>query len=172
MKTSTQPIAPDDGTTFHDAPDHPGVETLWQYWQSKCHDGRIPDRKDINLAEIAEIAPNLIIAERSDTPGDFRLRLVGSALSEITGEERTGHNLSEIGMSQGSEADMARARWIAVTSYVFETAQPTFVSVIGSRPGKEHLLYHAASLPLTNGGDEVDQILGCLFTSYRDQPTS
>lgn len=161
---SNDPSAPNGeiDITFLSEPEHPGAIKLWKYWQSKCANRLIPDRADMNFADVPDIAPNLLIAERVEGSDDFRMRLFGSALTQITGEERTGKLLQEF----GGPDTKTRARWQAVMAEVARTQHPVFIKAGGSRDQTSHLVFHGVVLPLTNGGDSIEQFLGALFTNY------
>lgn len=153
--------------SFLSEPEHPGADRLWKYWQSKCEDRLVPDRADLNLADLADIAPNLVIVEKVEGDGGFRIRLAGSALTQITGEERTGKLVDEL----GSPDTRTRERWNTVLKEAARTNHPVFVKVRGSRDQTSHLLFHGIILPLTNGGTDIQQFIGALFTTYvSDEP--
>ncbi|GGD03056.1 PAS domain-containing protein [Pyruvatibacter mobilis] len=164
MSSSDLPAAPDAGFTFVAAPSHPGAERLFAYWSEKCAGKAMPDRADINLADLSDIAPNLAITEPLED-GDFRIRLFGSALTQMTGEERTGMKVSEIGRSSPENA--ISRRWSAIQKAAISRGAPVFAVTKASSAERDHLIYHAVCLPLTHGGSEVGQILGALFTTYR-----
>ena len=147
--------------SFLSEPEHSGASRLWTYWQSKCAGRLVPDRADINLADLADIAPNLVILEKVED-GGFRIRLFGSTVTQITGEERTGKTLDELGIPETRTRD----RWMTVMAEAARTNHPLFVKVRGSREQTAHLMFHAIVLPLTNGGTDIEQFIGALFTSY------
>jgi len=127
----------------------------------------VPDRTDLNLADLADIAPNLVMLEKVEDDGGFRSRLFGSAVTQITGEERTGKTLDEL----GNPETRTRERWMMVMKEAARTNHPIFVKMRGSRDQTAHLLFHAIVLPLTNGGTDIEQFIGALFTSYlSDEP--
>jgi hypothetical protein len=161
---SNDPSAPngDIDITFLPEPEHPGAIKLWKYWQSKCANRLIPDRADMNFADVPDIAPNLLIAERVEGTDDFRMRLFGSALTQITGEERTGKLLREF----SEPSTKTRARWQTVMEEVARTKHPVFIKAGGSRHQTSHLVFHGLVMPMTNGGDSIEQFLGALFTAY------
>lgn len=157
---------PDAGFQFVDLPTHPKAMDLFAYWTSKCAGRPMPDRADIDLTELRAIAPNLVISEPVDGGADFRLRLYGTALAEVTGEERTGKLVSEIGEGGFLSSGNIKARWRSILSRAYETAQPAFARARSSVERREHIIYHGMALPLTLGGTGVGQILGGLFTEY------
>jgi hypothetical protein len=156
------PAPPDADFAFSDTPTHPAAERLNDYWLGKCANRPMPDRSDINLADLSDIAPHLVIMEPAGD-GDFRIRLFGSALTQMTGQERTGMLVSE--MRNQTKGNIGQ-RWTAMTAYTAKEQCPAYSRAKASVPGREHLIYHAILLPLTNGGDEVAQIFGALFTTY------
>jgi len=102
--------------TAHQPNEHPaspieeagGIESrairqLFDFWQNRCGNGRIPARSDIDPAEILPLLPNIIMVEFELAPFRVRFRLVGTKVVEVTGFEFTGRYLDEI----ASEADAA-----------------------------------------------------------------
>lgn len=159
--------APDRGFEFLDTPVHPQAAALHDFWLKKCAGRAMPARSDIDLGELRRWAPNIVISEPVNAGADYRLRLFGSALVEITGEERTGKLVSEIGSSGLLAAGNIRARWRAILSRAFETHAPVFARARASVEGREHVLYHGLALPLSVNGTPAAQCLGALFTEYR-----
>lgn len=166
MTSTALPTPPDAGVSYAETPTHPDTQFLHDYWAEMRQGRSLPERADINLADLSRIAPHLLIVEPTEDRDDFRIRLFGSALTQITSEERTGMRLSEIG-KESKEANI-RARWTTITRQTFETGQPIFATATASRTGKEHLLYHVVALPLAQGGDKPAQVISAIFTTYRD----
>lgn len=164
--TPAQGDRPDRGFEFLDAPLHEGVRELYAYWDAKRAGRPMPDRADINLADLRRLAPNLVITEPADDAGDFRVRLYGSALPDLTGEERTGKLISQIGQESRFGAGRAQERWQTTLRRAFETASPVFIRARASVEKREHVVYHGAALPLTKGGASVAQLLCGLFVEY------
>jgi len=156
MEPDWQPADP--AFFFVEAPNHPDALMLWHYWQDKCAGRPMPDRADINIVDLAAIAPYLAICETVDDGTDFRLRLYGSELRQMSGEERTGKLLSELG-DVGNHA----ARWSLTHRLVFERQTPVFVVATDLRPGKSHVTVESVTLPLTHGGSAVGQTIGGVF---------
>lgn len=163
MTSKKSNYSADSSFTFLEQPEHEGAQKLWRYWQDKCGGKPVPDREDISFADLSSIAPNLLISERVPGSNDFRIRLYGSALAEITGEERTGKMLQDIGEERSGRV---RDRWRTVTSEAARTGRPVFAKAAGSQEHNTHMVYHGLALPLTNGGEEIEQFIGALFTTY------
>ncbi|MGD1878350.1 MAG: PAS domain-containing protein [Kiloniellaceae bacterium] len=75
------------------------IRQLYVYWRSKCREGAIPRRADIDPAEIPRLMPNLLIADIEYHPFRIKYRLVGTKVVETTGFEFTGKYLDEIILS-------------------------------------------------------------------------
>ncbi len=71
------------------------VQTFDVYWRSKCQGGHLPQRGDIDPAEIKALLPYLLIAEIERTPFRVRYRLDGSETAGINGSI-TNHYLDEL----------------------------------------------------------------------------
>lgn len=72
------------------------IRQLYLYWQSKCRDGAIPRRADIDPVEIPKLVPNMLITDIEQHPFRVKYRLVGTKVVEMTGFEFTGKYLDEI----------------------------------------------------------------------------
>ncbi len=72
------------------------IRQFYVYWRSKCREGAIPRRADIDPVEIPKLVPNLLIADIEYKPFRVKYRLVGTNVVEATGFEFTGRYLDEI----------------------------------------------------------------------------
>ena len=72
------------------------LRQLFVYWQSKCRNGGIPRRSDIDPGEIAALLPNIIMVDFEQRPFRVKYRLVGTRVVEMTGFEFTGRYLDEV----------------------------------------------------------------------------
>ncbi len=72
------------------------IRRLFVYWQSKCRNGAIPRRQDIDPSDIAAVLPQIIMVDFEQHPFRVRYRLVGTHIVEMTGFEFTGRYLDEI----------------------------------------------------------------------------
>ncbi len=156
----------DAGLEYLEEPRHPGVIKLWTYWLDRRGTRPLPDRADINLIALAPIAPHLVISEAVNGGADFRIRLFGTEVTRITGEDRTGALISELGQTETLRQSRVRERWHETTRAAFERRRPVFVRAEASVKGREHVIYNACALPLTNG-DKPEQQLGAMFMDYR-----
>jgi hypothetical protein len=84
--------------TNSDQIESPIIRQLFAYWQSKCVDGVIPKRADMDPAEIPKLMPYLLIVDIEHDPFRVRYRLAGTRVVQMTGFEITGKYLDEIAL--------------------------------------------------------------------------
>lgn len=74
-----------------------GNETLaelWRYWNAKRSARAMPLRKEISPLDIPRLLPHLSLVDRLPS-GQFRYRLVGTAVAEAYGFDPTGKTVDE-----------------------------------------------------------------------------
>jgi hypothetical protein len=131
---------------------------LYQYWLSKCADGRPPSRSDIDpMIDIPQLAKNLMLV---DVQGDFTYRLVGSEVVERHGVDMTG---KRFGSSGGDET--ALGEWRAALDYVAREIKPQLlVSRIGSDSVARNVML---LLPLTDAEGQIEMIMvGSFYNAH------
>lgn len=157
---------------FIETPEHPSVAALHAYLDEKRGSREMADRADIRPAEIARFMPNVIIAEAVNGGEDFRVRLFGTALVELLGEERTGKLLSEFAEEAvafaNRDPESVQRRWLYITRKAFLGRKPVFVKVPFAASGRLYLVGHCISAPLTAGGTEPAQAMGAMFVTRAD----
>jgi hypothetical protein len=155
----------DEKLRFLDAPELAGIAALAAYWDRKRGARALADRADIDPTEIVPLLPHLVICETLDGGADFRVRLFGTGLVELVGEERTGKCLSEFGIDcdPPTQAGIVRRRWMDVTRRAFDTRRPAFATGRMSSSNRSYIVWHAVSCPLTVGGTEIGQMLGAMM---------
>ncbi len=126
---------------------------FYRYWLAKRGSQAMPARHGIDPTEIPALLPYLGIIERAD--GEFRYRLMGTALAQQLGFDATGASVgSYIGSRIGAGQTLRDTVGLACTSAspVFNTGKYEF------EPG----LAHRASmqmLPLSVDGKTVDMVV-------------
>ncbi len=146
------------GVTAFETADLPSerMRFLYDLWKRKRGRRRLPDRSDFTLRELKPVLGYLSITEKIVEKGGrtvFRLRLYGTRLAEMTGNDPTGLIIDDV---EGAEGIVTRFRWIV------ETCRPLFrrgVPVPWATHDFRH--YDVLALPLGRGRD-VRQIL-CLL---------
>lgn len=150
---STSPVRFENGLPW------PDLRQLHAYWRSKCRDGRLPGRDDIEPGPVHKLLPRIFMLDVIRTPGSqrlgFRFRLAGSEHFEINQVELTGLTIEQAFASEKVEA-MRSAYAEVVTS-----RQPLLT--LRTSPAvddRHHILYDRLLLPLASDGKTVDMILG------------
>ena len=142
----------------------PAHQALYDYWRSKCHDGRLPSRDDICPADIRKFLPHISLTEVCHETGAvsedgtrdmrYRLRLAGTGFYDLYGTEITGAYIDELPI--GAKAQY----WERVLGRVVHRAKP---SAGVTRPGTPYGAHQAQfwiRLPLSEDGTTVSMILG------------
>lgn len=74
----------------------PRAAALLAKWTSMCADGRPPDREALDVFALKQWLGHISIYEAIDGGADFRIRLEGTRISRMTGEDWTGRMASQI----------------------------------------------------------------------------
>jgi len=136
---------------YIDAPRHPDLKALLEYWTSKRGARAMPLRTDIKPSELKPLLPDIMIWSAI---APFHIRLVGDHIANFVGTNNTGRPATE-GM-----APPAAAAMLEVLNQVVTSKAPRF------RAGKAHWApsqswrdFEACFLPLSDDGRNVDTIL-------------
>jgi hypothetical protein len=154
-----QKMASTEGTlqlpVFLEAPRHPDLIRLWEYWVSKRGTKLLPARGDIRPSEIKALLPDVMIWNAEAVGGPYVIRLVGEHIVRFVGRNNTGQSAT-IGMP-----DDAAAMMNFILTKVLETRAPLF------RSGKAfwHLEksyrdFEACYLPMSSDAGAVTMVLG------------
>ncbi len=141
---------------FIEAPRHPNLRLLFEYWTSKRGGRAAPARADINPSQIKSVLADVMIWN-ANGDGQHTIRLVGENVVRFVERNNTGE-LATTGMTPEAPAIMN-----GVLQQVAETGSPRF------RTGKafwhrekSYRDFEACYLPLSSDGKTVDKILGCI----------
>ncbi|MDP8917011.1 MAG: PAS domain-containing protein [Pseudomonadota bacterium] len=132
-------------------------EELFAYWATRRRRrGHLPARRHIHPADFKRHLPSIsLINVIRDEDGrlDYRMRLAGTGLYGVYGQEITGKSLEE---AYGGAADY----WRAELDKVVASRKPgAGVHSLAWR-GLGHMSVVWLRLPLASNGREVDMILG------------
>ncbi len=73
----------------------PVTRALFEYWQTKRGDRAHPAWSDINLMDVYNIAPHIVVRDVVDGGREFRCRYSGTGLSAVLGVDGTGQLIAE-----------------------------------------------------------------------------
>jgi len=134
----------------------PEQQALYDYWRSKCRDGNLPSRHDINPADIAAQLPMISIMEIcSKAPqARYRFRLAGTGFWDMFEAEITGKYVDELPI--GNRRDY----WSRILGRVVTKGRPSAGVTRPGTPHRAHLAQFWIRLPLSEDGETVTSILG------------
>ncbi len=134
----------------------PEQQAIYDYWRSKCHDGKIPSRHDIDPSQIVGFLPTVSLIEvcwRGSRPR-FMCRLAGTGFWDLYDEEIQGRYVDELPL--GDRCDY----WARILSRVTENRRATAGVTRPGTPLGGHLAQFWVRLPLSENGQDVNMILG------------
>ncbi len=79
-----------------------GANRIYDYWLAKCDCGP-PSWAEIDLMDVYQFAPHIMIKEYDEEVGDWRNRFFGSGLTSVLGIEGTGKLLGEYHSDDNAE---------------------------------------------------------------------
>jgi hypothetical protein len=139
----------------------PDLHRLYDYWQSRRRDGRLPARADIDPLDVPYMLGSLVLFDVLREPLRFRYRLIGSKLigarhrgPDITGKLIDDH--PDVEFRKQAAANLAR---------VATTGRPVAIHRDGVLDGRVRR-NDTLCLPLASDGAAVDVIL----VGQRDLP--
>lgn len=141
----------------------PELEALVHLWDEK-RAGRIaPDRTDFSPFVLRPYLPRVLIYEvvRSEAVRRFRIRLYGTLISKYSGRDPTGKFVDEV-MSEQAYADFNRG-----LSWTTDNARPLRAAGSYYFIDRSFVQFESVTLPLTVGGEEIEQLLN--VTYYADE---
>jgi hypothetical protein len=142
--------------------DHPGlpgncdpeIREIVDYWDSLRIEGRPPDRRQIDPADIVRMLPAIALLDVQREPYRFKFRLLGERMNEYHGQNYNGRWLDEI-LPNYAESPTASDLVIVVEKAELRyrrggpliTYEKTFIDM------------ERVFLPFTDGGERVDIVL-------------
>jgi len=138
----------------------PVLGAALDYWRLKRGVRCMPQRRDIEPAELREVLAHLQITEAIDGGSRFRYRLVGTAIVDAFGAEFTGKYVDEL--VSGERDCFVHACYRAVCA----SRRPAFVRSKYVSTRNVDLTANRVLLPLSQDASAVEQILGALTFEF------
>ncbi|MGK2741059.1 PAS domain-containing protein [Tepidicaulis sp. LMO-SS28] len=136
--------------TVLDAPDHEDVAALFDYWNEARGGNPMPRRADIDPVKIPRLLPFILIVDELPPTGKGRIRLFGTGLVELFGEDRTGTQFADIGRGRyDTMQEAVQQKWASVLTRTMETGAPVFAATRIISDEKSFLRLHIGAFPLT-----------------------
>ena len=153
-------------TTFLETlPDALEINEIHNYWKTICGDHSVPDRQAFSPVAVKKHLPNIAIIDVDITAETFEVRLFGTALMELFGEDRTGRTQDDLTQkyADGAMEHIVLDRWQEVLTKTVHDKKPIFFRTPRLRAGYRHQSLQGIGLPLTNGSSEVTQVLAVVY---------
>ena len=134
----------------------PEQQYLYDYWRSKCRNGRLPCREDIDPSDIQSHLPmvSLVEVQAGNAQPRYRFRLAGTGFWALYQDEITGKYIDELPI--GNRV----AYWHRVLGRVVEQGRPSAGVTRPGTPSRSHLAQFWIRLPLVDSRGEIKTIIG------------
>ena len=142
----------------------PAMVRVFDYWREKCADtepGPFPRLAEINLMDLYDIAPYLLVADVVRIEGArtrYRWRFWGSNLTAFFGFEMTGKFIDEAYTPEAARQIISAYDWL------LENRVPHYWVRRGglAYDDQEHLRYERLVCPLLGPGGDIDHLFGVI----------
>jgi hypothetical protein len=136
---------------------HPGSRALFRYWESLRAERACPTRDEVDLHQIVDVVPDMMILEKNILNTGWQYRLAGTRLCEFFQGELTGRDA--LSGWDNFERDVV-SKCLEVT---LQRLQPSlirmrFISDLGNTVAAEMI-----ALPIYTSKDNRVQIIGGFF---------
>ncbi len=138
------------------------LRELRDYWLSARGERRMPSRRDIDPIAIPKLLPFIVLTDVLQDPLRFRYRLIGTAITALTGRDVTGLWLDEELYGDNLE----RMTWSFRTCA--ETMAPVAARQKAQFPDRDWVTVEVLLLPLGDRDDTVEVIISGLNVLDKD----
>lgn len=143
--------------SFRESILHPKLVQLYDYWDSIRDDRAMPGRRDMDPLDIPTLLANMVMYDVQHDPLRFRVRLYGTALTKITGNDITGHYLDEPGISPFALLTRPANEKVVLTKTPHLLKAP-YPSETGSGG-----FFYRLCLPLSDDGQKVSMLMNGFY---------
>jgi hypothetical protein len=133
--------------------DFPHFESLWELWQTRRSDDKLPAWRDFDIYDFHDWYGFLIVYDVLDDPFDLKYRLFGSEIVNLYQTEYTGKTIRENGFEIEDEADIAHFEGLFNECKIGASTGPIYWDNRHWR----HLTF--LDLPLADDGDTITHFL-------------
>jgi PAS domain len=137
-------------------PDLPLIKELVAYWERKRGMRLAPRRADVDPVDLRMHLPNIFMVDVLDGGGDFRYRLIGTAIVAGLGRDSTGKRLSEL----YHDRPKVLARLLERFNLVLTQERPVFTrGQVYWLPDATIRRFVSGAVPLSDDGATVNIVL-------------
>lgn len=136
---------------------------LKRYWESVKRDRAMPERADIDPAEIRDLLPHLELVDIDQEPFRVHYRLVGTALVHSVGFDYTGANIDELMFGTADETT-----WTRLFRQLCRDKAPLYGLSTHPYGPNDVITHEFAMFPLSDDGVSVSKAVN--IEDYLDPP--
>jgi hypothetical protein len=136
---------------------HAGSRKLFRYWEALRAERPCPNRSEIDLRQIVEIMPNMVILDWDSPSATWRYRLVGTEVCSLMDRSLTGEDALS-GWDSFERDVVSKSFTIAK-----ERKQPCLVRMRFDYAGAPKLAAEMIALPVFDQKTQQTQLFGSLF---------
>ena len=129
------------------------LRRLYDYWDARRGERAMPLRRDINPVDIPDLLGFVNIFEVQEGPRDFKVRLNGSEVAEMLGQDITGKYCSTV--ISGPDAVRCKMAF----DICVDRCSPAIVETSLAFCDKPYIAQTMVVLPLSSDGERVDMII-------------
>jgi hypothetical protein len=130
-----------------------GQRELFDYWHRSAEGRRMPARSDLDPLKVPKLLPSIGLIDVRDGLDQASIRLAGTRLHDIYGQEITGKRAGEVFSGEAAEY------WRRIHGRVMTEGLPLHGVVRGPAKDRDHVVLFWLRLPLSEDGGRVDRIL-------------
>ena len=142
------------------------VLPLHDYWREAC-DGRlpVPKQKIDPVALPTHLLSHILLVDVVFDPPDFRYRLIGTEITQLTGRDSTGKLLSEIPYPPDVGERIGE-----IYAAVARSNEVLYAEDPASWASRDYIRMASLFLPASSDGKRTDLIFGAVMTVVREFP--
>ena len=140
---------------------HPRIRAIFDYWNEKRGDRKMPSRTDIDPLEMPSYLPGIVMVDVGYEPFSLTYRLVGTREAEARGADPTGKSVFEAWDGRSEDDVIENYRQVIARKAPLYDADRTL------DPERDWLEAGTVFLPLSDDGETVNKVL--IYTEYRDR---
>lgn len=143
---------------------HQGCRTLFRYWESLRAERPCPRKDEIDLKQISQIVPYLVLIEHVSSFNPWQFRLAGTKVCEIFGREMTQHDAL-------TGWDLFESNIVAKCLDISKNRmQPSLVRMRFIAENGDVIAAEMICLPVQNGRNAPVHLLGGMFPFLDEMP--
>lgn len=129
------------------------LRSLYKYWNKKRGERRAPSQAEIDPVEIPELLGFVNLYDVRQEPRDYLVRLNGSEVAAMLGQDITGMWCSKVVSGE------SRERCHSAFAICVDDWSPTLVETSLDFCGKDHAAQLLLALPLSDDGKMVNKMM-------------